>query len=101
MPCSPLTEEGHLRVSLHQPCKRIETMDSWQEVYKRKKTSADEAVKVIKSGDRVVTSFACGEPQTLIEAMVRRVLRSDPDRPLHAMNHFFSPWVAATVAPGM
>ena len=47
-------------------------MDSWQEVYNRKKASADEAVKVIKSGDRVVTSFACGEPQTLIEAMVHR-----------------------------
>ncbi len=24
---------------------------------------------------------------------LQRVLRSDPDRPLHAMNHFFSPWM--------
>ena len=24
---------------------------------------------------------------------LHRVLRSDPDRPLHAMNHFFSPWM--------
>ena len=24
---------------------------------------------------------------------LQRVLRSDPDRPLHAMNHFFRPWM--------
>ncbi len=28
----------------------------------------------------------------LIGVYLHRVLRSDPDRPLHAMNHFFSPW---------
>lgn len=29
----------------------------------------------------------------LMALYLHRVLRSDPDRPLHAMNHFFSPWV--------
>lgn len=29
----------------------------------------------------------------LMGLYLHRVLRSDPDRPLHAMNHFFSPWV--------
>jgi hypothetical protein len=28
----------------------------------------------------------------LMALYLHRVLRSDPDRPLHAMNHFFSPW---------
>jgi 4-hydroxybutyrate CoA-transferase len=47
-------------------------MKTWQDIYKSKVVSAEEAVKVIKSGDRVVQSFACGEPQTLVEAMVKR-----------------------------
>ena len=29
----------------------------------------------------------------LMAVYLHRVLRSDPDRPLHAMNHFFSPWM--------
>ncbi len=34
--------------------------------------SATEAVKAIKSGDRVVIGHACGEPQTLVAAMMDR-----------------------------
>lgn len=33
----------------------------------------------------------------LIALYLHRVLRSDPDRPLHAMNHFFSPWMLLTL----
>jgi len=29
----------------------------------------------------------------MMSLYLHRVLRSDPDRPLHAMNHFFSPWM--------
>jgi len=29
----------------------------------------------------------------MMAVYLQRVLRSDPDRPLHAMNHLFSPWV--------
>ena len=29
----------------------------------------------------------------LMALYLHRVLRTDPDRPLHAMNHFFSPWM--------
>jgi hypothetical protein len=29
----------------------------------------------------------------LMALYMHRVLRSDPERPLHAMNHFFSPWM--------
>lgn len=47
-------------------------MTHWKDLYKKKLTTADEAVKVVKSNDRVVFAFACGEPQTLVEALVRR-----------------------------
>ena len=41
-----------------------------QELYKSKCVSAEEAVKHIKSGDRVVVGHACGEPSALVDAMV-------------------------------
>jgi len=44
----------------------------WHDYYQQRLTTASEAVKAIKSGDRVVTSHACGEPKPLVEAMVDR-----------------------------
>ena len=35
---------------------------SWEEIYKSKLVSAEEAITCIKDGDTVVTGFACGEP---------------------------------------
>ncbi|MEG6584782.1 acetyl-CoA hydrolase/transferase family protein [Dendrosporobacter sp. 1207_IL3150] len=47
-------------------------MENWRNLYKHKIMGADEALKIVKSGDRVVIGHACGEPQTLVEAMVKR-----------------------------
>jgi 4-hydroxybutyrate CoA-transferase len=47
-------------------------MRNWRREYERKKTTAEEAVKVVKSGDRVVLSHACGEPRTLPVELVKR-----------------------------
>ena len=47
-------------------------MSQWQNKYKNKIVSAAEAVRSIKSGDRVVTGHACGEPAALVDAMVAR-----------------------------
>jgi 4-hydroxybutyrate CoA-transferase len=43
---------------------------SWREEYKKKLTTAEEAVKAIKSGNRVVVGHAYGQPQHLVNAMV-------------------------------
>ena len=43
---------------------------NWQKYYNDRLVTADEAVKHIKSGDRVVIGHACGEPSALVEAMV-------------------------------
>lgn len=45
---------------------------NWQNYYKERISTAQEAVKVIKSGNRVVVGHACGEPKCLVEAMVDR-----------------------------
>jgi 4-hydroxybutyrate CoA-transferase len=44
---------------------------SWKDIYRERLTTADEAVKHIKSGDRVVIGHAAGEPTAVINAMVR------------------------------
>lgn len=44
----------------------------WKKIYKEKLVTADEAVQHINSGDRLVFAFACGEPQTLVEALMKR-----------------------------
>ena len=45
-------------------------MSDWKEYYRSHQTTAEEAVKRIKSGDRVVVGHAVGEPCHLVEAMV-------------------------------
>lgn len=47
-------------------------MLTWQDYYTGRIVSAEEAVKHIKSGDRVVLGHACGEPRLLPDAMVAR-----------------------------
>lgn len=43
----------------------------WQEIYKQKLVSAEDAVKHIQSGNRVVTGHAVSEPVQLIDAMLK------------------------------
>lgn len=43
---------------------------NWRELYASRLTTALEAVSKIKSGDRVVLSHACAEPQYLVDTMV-------------------------------
>jgi len=44
----------------------------WRIDYQKKTVTAAEAVKHIRSGNRVVIGHACGEPPTLVAAMVER-----------------------------
>ena len=46
-------------------------MSDWKAWYDAHKTTAEEAVKQIKSGDRVVLAHACGEPPALVDATVK------------------------------
>lgn len=45
---------------------------NWKDYYEQRLVPAQEAVKMIQSGDRVVHGHACGEPTCLVEAMVNR-----------------------------
>ena len=45
-------------------------MSDWKKYYQEHLTTAAEAVKHIKSGNRVVIGHACGEPAHLVNARV-------------------------------
>ena len=45
---------------------------NWREEYQRRLCSAEEAVRAVKSGDRVVTGHACGEPFDVVAALMAR-----------------------------
>jgi 4-hydroxybutyrate CoA-transferase len=45
---------------------------AWAESYRSKRRTADEAVRVIQSGDCVYIHYGCAEPEQLVKAMVRR-----------------------------
>ena len=47
-------------------------MKNWRDLYKDKLVTATEAVKAVKSRDRVVIGHACGEPPTIVAALVDR-----------------------------
>ena len=44
----------------------------WLETYRSRRCTADEAVRVIRSGDCVYIHPGCAEPEQLVKAMVRR-----------------------------
>ncbi len=45
---------------------------SWSRIYKSKVTTAEEAVKVIRPGDRIFLTGNCSVPRVLLEALVNR-----------------------------
>ncbi len=47
-------------------------MTTWKEDYKRKITTAEKAVKCVKSGNRIAFSHACAEPRILPRELVKR-----------------------------
>ncbi len=48
---------------------------NWQDIYKNKLTTAEKALQVVQSGQRVVFAHACGEPQVLVEELVAQANR--------------------------
>jgi len=66
-------------------------------VYQNKIVSAEQAVQVVKSGDRVVTGHACGEPSALVEALVTRA----PELSAVEIVHMVAMGPAKYAQPGM
>ena len=49
---------------------------NWKELYKQKLVTAEEAISHINDGDKVVTSFGCGEPYGIERIMYEKVRKN-------------------------
>jgi 4-hydroxybutyrate CoA-transferase len=47
-------------------------VNDWRAIYRDKLVSASDALKLVRSNDRVVLGHCCGEPPALVEALVAR-----------------------------
>ncbi len=59
---------------------------AWTDTYHSKVVSADEAVKDIRSGDRVYVHPGCAVPEVLVDAMVRRADELEHCEVLHILS---------------
>jgi len=69
----------------------------WNSIYRKRVTTADDAVKDIRSGDRVWIHPGCNTPTLLIDAMVARASELENVEVVHILTLAPAPYVA----PGM
>ncbi|MCX7780687.1 MAG: 4-hydroxybutyrate CoA-transferase [Negativicutes bacterium] len=72
-------------------------MQNWKTIYQDKIVAPDQALKSVKSGDRVVIGHACGEPPALVEALVARA----PELAKVEIVHMVAMGPAKYAQPGM
>lgn len=97
---SESTHPDHASIGLaheQEPLHDADVPLSWPADYSHKLTSTGEALRVIKSGDRVFIGGGCGEPEVLAAGLVRRA----PE--LHDVEivHVLTAGSAAYAGPGM
>src|SRR6266513_3797578 len=71
---------------------------SWEMEYKKRLKSADEALGCVKSGMRVYIQPGCAEPETLVEALMRRGPAVRDVEIVHMMTMGCAPYVAPEMA---
>ena len=71
---------------------------SWEMEYKKRLKTADEALGCVKSGMRVYIQPGCAEPETLVEALMRRAPDLFDVEIVHMMTMGCAPYVAPEMA---
>jgi 4-hydroxybutyrate CoA-transferase len=71
---------------------------SWHEEYSKKLRSADDALRCVQSGMRVYIQPGCAEPETLVEALMRRGPELHEVEIVHMMTMGCAPYVAPEMA---
>ena len=67
---------------------------SWETHYKRSLMAADNALRLVRSGMRVYIQPGCAEPETLVEALMRRAPEVHDVEIVHMMTMGCAPYVA-------
>jgi acyl-CoA hydrolase len=71
---------------------------SWQIDYRKKLRTPDEALRCVQSGMRVYIQPGCAEPETLVEALIRRAPAVQDVEIVHMMTLGCAPYVAPEMA---
>ena len=71
---------------------------SWEMEYKKRLKLADDALQCVKSGMRVYIQPGCAEPETLVEALMRRAPEVHDVEIVHMMTMGCAPYVAPEMA---
>jgi acyl-CoA hydrolase len=71
---------------------------SWEIEYKKKLRTPDEALRCVQSGMRVYIQPGCAEPETLVEALMRRGPEVYDVEIVHMMTFGAAPYVAPEMA---
>src|SRR6201984_2597809 len=71
---------------------------SWETDYSNKLRTADEAFRFVESGMRVYIQPGCAEPETLVEALMRRAPELRDVEIVHMMTMGCAPYVAPEMA---
>src|SRR6266536_217144 len=71
---------------------------SWEVEYSQKLRTADEALRFVKSGMRVYIQPGCAEPETLVEALMRRGPHVHDVEIVHMMTMGCAPYVSPEMA---
>ena len=71
---------------------------SWETEYKNKLSTADDALQCVRSGMRVYIQPGCAEPETLVEALMRRGPYVYDVEIVHMMTMGCAPYVAPEMA---
>ncbi len=71
---------------------------AWETKYKKRLTTAEEALGWVKSGMRVYIQPGCAEPETLVEALIRRGPMVNDVEIVHMMTMGVAPYVAPEMA---
>lgn len=66
---------------------------TWKEIYESKLVTAEEAIKAIRAGDKVVTGFACGEPFGIERALVEHYEDYKDVQIVNMLTLGDSPWI--------
>jgi acetyl-CoA hydrolase len=71
----------------------------WIDIYRSRVTTAEEAVKVIKSGDRIHLHPGCAVPETLVDAMVERASELHGCEVIHVLSVGKAKYAEPEMAP--
>ncbi len=71
---------------------------SWEAQYRSKLKTADDALRCVESGNRVYIQPGCAEPETLVEALMRRAPELYNVEIVHMMTLGCAPYVAPEMA---